>query len=220
MFGRNVLLGVALFLFVVLVMLAAVIFNVVNLGALLGGVLVGLIASSVFAVFSYLIRKPRLAIEIMKDKPKGRENWTNFHFMVKNKGLNPAMRCHGRLIFRDGSLKKPFEINVRWESAPEPEMTGKPAYSFVPFSEKMDIFPSMEEKICYAVKYEGEHEIYGFGNKSYMYDKRKNPDWSLPKGVYTLDVELKYSGGEKRSSFIINNAGKSYKDVSVVKKDC
>lgn len=67
------------------------------------------------------------------------------------------------------------------------------------------ILPGESKELTVAVKFEGEEDFSGFNNWSYVYQKWKNPDWTIKSKSVYLRLILRYNLGKEVATFIIAN---------------
>lgn len=159
--------------------------------------------------------------------------------MVRNNGRTPAYNCKIKMKFFEASSKKPlFEVNGKWDRGPQPLLYAPvplrvlsdgrietkvhefPHDFLIPFSEVLDVYPSIPEPegFCIAVKYNNEQECYAFSSWSYLkgVGHRVN-EWKLNSGEYAVEIELTYSGKRFAENFCLINTGTQMDSIEIKK---
>ena len=187
------------------------------------------------------LRAPKLSVIIpdsdpsIQPLPSARRGF--YHVMIVNKNVelkgrrifwsHPSYLTKIGMKFMDKRRRRLFELNGRWDRAPEPLAPGiaggrvvhLPDHSLVPISETIDISPGRGgEGFCLVMKYEGEDECWGFSNWSYLRGWQqglRDPQSKLGIGKYIIDVHITASNAERSFRFILENRGKRLEDVSI-----
>lgn len=201
---------------------------------LLGGLLLGVAASTVAWVISEYLARPLLRIEVDQDRAQGHlpSNPPHefYHVRVANlpalwrlPGRRPAWACTATIeVFgQDGSRILNGEITGRWTSQPEPLLPvvsqGQVANVLDPArvmqARRIDVHAHATEAMSIALKFEGEPDCYIFTNESYVFPRWQNPAWRLVQGRYRVHVTVFYERGCAQRDFELRNGGPSRNDV-------
>ncbi len=207
----------------------------------------GTIASLIVIVIWECYKQPKLVIEIPERsekeptiQPLNQTSRAFYHLTVKNTGRSPAYHCSIRMKFSDAnSEKQPFEINGKWDHAPEPfirslvptkvlpngeieNIDGEIRQDFlIPFAEVIDIYPAASEDFCIVFKSDNEEECYAFGSRGYIKSRdHKVKEWKLDVGEYIVEIEITYSGKKlTKEKFLVITKDKKIDSVTIKKVD-
>jgi hypothetical protein len=205
---------------------------------LIGGFLLGIIASTIAWVISEHLARPVLDVVVDQGRAQGQvgENPPHqfYHVRVTNipsrwpvPGRRPAWACRAIIeVFRqDGSRAINEDIVARWTSQPEPlvpvvsqgQVGNVVDFARVMQGRTMDVHGHRDELIPVVIKYEGEADCYIFTNESYLYPPRmQNPAWRLPLGRYRIRVTVHYAREPAVREFELRNEGTSRDSVCLV----
>jgi len=210
----------------------------VTLSILFGGLITILTAIGVEA-----LRRPKLRLSIEDPpldlpSPDGKGMRRNLRLVLHNDPLPfvarwmqraAATQCRGEITFRhlnDGQDIFGRAMAVRWVKSPEPIASrivgpdGKIQFYIQDFSRadtdsRIDVYPSDQELLDVAVRFDGEAECYGWNNDSYLYEWR-NPDWKLRSERYLVKVVITSSGQKCTGVFRLINDVENRTDFRLI----
>lgn len=158
-----------------------------------------------------------------------------YHLDVKNKGKTAAIDCEAYFTFYSENKKLFDTIKAKWDAKPEPvfyqwenespsppQQTGKKLITGIDpnkiyYSEIVNINPDSHQSFAIILKYDGEENCYPFSVWSY-YCKGFRVKEKIPKGVFTLEVQVKHARKESvEASFKIKNLSENMRSVVIEK---
>lgn len=196
-------------------------------------VLLGVLSSSLVAIFLEYMRKPRLILDVVppddqKHSPShpARE-MRCLRVKVKNKDLpwllrwmsrETATHCRAEVhfAFLEGAFVFAEAMIGRWSGSAEPVpmegVIGDSRFllwdpSRMALASEISIPAGEAENLDVVVRCDADTEAFGWNNQSYQPPLWKNPRWKLDKGRYLVRVTIRTSGSKVERTYHLNNDG-------------
>lgn len=204
---------------------------------LVGGFILGILASSIAWLITERLSAPRLHIRPDQNRYpaplQGTAGYELYHIVVTNAptrwpfpARQPAWACTARIevLRHDGTASGTPPVHARWTTQPEPLLpmlsAGQPHNVLDPArvmqSRRMDVHAHHTELIPVAIKFEGEPDCHLFSNESYAHSRWQNPAWRLGTGAHRLRAVVLHQGGESATDLELRNDGRTRDSVRLL----
>lgn len=176
--------------------------------------IVGIISTLVYAIFSWWYKRPRLRFEVFGHAGEGQP--TFYKIKVWNDGRETAMNCRLSLIYKDykNEVLEPriaFELeNAKWDKNPNPIANGQPERSLLHLSGEVDIKAHTGEVFCILIRYDNEDNCYSFNADNYILGHEEGTELrvanrALDIGEYLVSAVIRGDNAEGVATFLIRN---------------